>query len=143
MIFSTALNVIYFINNHDNYYGEIHKPMDKTYLIIDGCISIIDFLVDLFIFKIFLSLYFYFFGLMKKKLTLQNEKLTNFNKAIFCWGLFLTLLSFVQCLFSLLEKVIITNEMQLLELRIQRFYIPVKDFLLFSTLLYLFYYQAM
>jgi hypothetical protein len=26
MVFSTILDVVYFIVDHDNYYGEIHKP---------------------------------------------------------------------------------------------------------------------
>ena len=140
MIVLTILSVIYFINNLENNNGETYKPMDKNYLIIEGSISIIDFLVDLFMFKIFLSLNFYFFGLMKKKLSLKDEQITFFNKAIFCWGLFLTFLTFVQCLFSLLGKLIITDVMQMVELRIQRFYLPLKDFLVYSTLL--FYYQA-
>lgn len=122
MIVLTILSVIYFINNLENNNGETYKPMDKNYLIIEGSISIIDFLVDLFMFKIFLSLNFYFFGLMKKKLSLKDEQITFFNKVIFFWGLFLTFLTFVQCLFSLLGKLIITDVMQMVELRIQRFY---------------------
>ena len=111
MVFSTILDVVYFIVDHDNYYGEIHKPKNKTYLMIDAAISIIDFLVDVSMFKIFLSLYLYFFGLMKKKLAFQNEKMTNYNKAIFCWGMFLTLLTFIHSLVELLESLIITDDM--------------------------------
>jgi hypothetical protein len=109
---------------------------------IDAGISIIDFLLDVSMFKIFLSLYLYFFGLMKKKLAFQNEKMTNYNKAIFCWGMFLTLLTFIHSLVLLLESLIITDEMLKVELRFTRFFLPVKDFLVYSTLLYLFYYQA-
>jgi hypothetical protein len=116
--------------------------MDRTYLIIDGRISIIDFLVDLVMFKIFLSLYFYFFAQRKMKLSLQNEMMTNCNKAIFCWGLFLTLLTFAHSLVSFLDKLIIKNDMQSVELQIQRFYFLIKDFLVYSTILYLFYFQA-
>ena len=142
MIFSTILDLVYFIADEDNNYEEKHKQKDSTYLMIDGSISIIDFLVDVFMFKKFLSLYFYFFGLMEKKLTSQNEKMTSFNKAIFCWGLFLTLLTFVQTLLALLEKLIITDDMQKVELRFERFFLPIKDFFVYSTMLYLFYYQA-
>jgi hypothetical protein len=92
--------------------------MDRTYLIIDGSISIIDFLVDLVMFKIFLSLYFYFFAQRKMKLSLQNEMMTNCNKAIFCWGLLLTLLTFAHSLVSFLDKLIITDDMQTVELQI-------------------------
>jgi hypothetical protein len=55
---------------------------------------------------------------MKMKLSLQNDMMTNCNKAIFCWGLFLTLLTFAHSLVSFLDKLIITDDMQSVELQI-------------------------
>ena len=99
MISSSILDIVYILKNKD----KNHKPEDNTYYYIDGTLRTLNFLVDLYMFKIFLSLYVYFFGLMKKKLAFQNEKMTNFNIAIFYWGLFLVLLTFAHCLVALLD----------------------------------------
>lgn len=133
-----ALDIIYNGAGNDDV-----KPVSETgYIIYNAILRTFKFLFDIYLFCMFIRLYFYFFGMMQVKLALKKGKLSSFNKAIFIWGLFLAFVSFCQSLLVLLTGFIIGKEMIVTMNRIvmvcDRHIIPIKDFLVFSTMLYLF-----
>ncbi len=105
-------------------------------------LSLLIFVVEIYLFNIFLSLYFYFIGLMEKKLAFENAKMTNFNKLICYWTLILSLLTLAHCIVALLKGLIQDQGIHETFLIFERIVVPIKDILVYSTILYLFYYQA-
>lgn len=105
-------------------------------------LSILNFIVEMYLFNVFLSLYFSFIELMEKKLAFENSKMTNFNKLMCYWTLILALLTLAHCIVALLNGITIDKSIHAVEVTFERIVVPIKDILVYTTILYLFYYQA-
>jgi len=105
-------------------------------------LSILNFIVEMYLFKVFLTLYVSFIGLMKKKLAFENAKMTIFNKLMCYWTLILALLTLAHCIVAFMNGLTIDNSIHAAEVTFERIVVPIKDILVYSTILYLFYYQA-
>jgi len=105
-------------------------------------LSLLNFTVEMYLFIVFLSLFFSFIELMEKKLAFENSKMTNFNKFMCHWTLILALLTLANCIVGLLNGLIKDQQLHAVEVTFERIVVPIKDILVYSTILYLFFSQA-
>ena len=100
--------------------------------------TVLKFTLDVYLYWLFSRDFLYFYKLFKEKV----EIVTRFNIFILVWAFTLMLLSFSHSLFVFFVNSYLIKVDEKVVRTIDRNYIPSKDFLISSTMLYLFYYQS-
>jgi len=95
---------------------------------------VLKFCLDLILYTFFVKDLLFFFKLKKEK----TERVTKFNKFILVWAFFLMVFSFMHSFIAILVGFV--NISQKFIRTVDRSIIPLKDFLISTTMMYLFYY---
>ena len=114
------------------------KYDDLLSRIITNIFTVLKFTLDVYLYWLFSRDFLYFYKLFKEKV----EIVTRFNIFILVWAFTLMLLSFSHSLYAFLDNSHLIKLEEWVVRTIDRNYIPSKDFLISSTMLYLFYYQS-
>lgn len=109
------------------------------YQMADDIFRVLKFIVDIYIIQLFFRLFIYLFNMRKERFEEKNKTLSKKDLFIKGWTIFLAVLTFIQSFLAVYEVVNRKDAFIWFAGICDRYAVPIKDFLVFITMLYLFY----